>query len=332
MEISQPICEELSHLTGLGFQYNELATKLIGKKMNDLEYSAESETLNSLEKAISRRRILSKCSTLERFILSPRMLAITAFCKILHSVKRTKVVHTQTFWGQKLDVTLPEAVSSEILRFGYIEEAVARAFISNIEPGDTVLDVGGHLGLFSLLAAHLVGSTGQVHTFEPTPTTFELLSKNCDYPNLSLNNAAAWFEETTLQFNDYGPRLSAFSSIRSARLPAGETASKAIVHVPAVRLDDYCKDNNLAPSFVKIDAESAEREVLSGMHNTIQQHRPVICLEVGDLGVQNAAKSKDLVKLIIKYGYNSLELENGLFKEHEIQEKYEYKNLVFVPK
>ena len=36
-----------------------------------------------------------------------------------------------------------------------------------LKPGHTMLDVGGNIGLYALLAGKLVGPTGRAHAFEP---------------------------------------------------------------------------------------------------------------------------------------------------------------------
>src|SRR5690606_20788725 len=41
-----------------------------------------------------------------------------------------------------------------------------------VRPGDTVFDVGAHIGRFSLLVEQLVGDTGRIYAFEPVPTTY----------------------------------------------------------------------------------------------------------------------------------------------------------------
>src|SRR5215472_15515658 len=45
----------------------------------------------------------------------------------------------------------------------------------SISPGDTVLDVGANIGVFTLFAAK---HGAQVYAFEPVPPTFEVLQHN----------------------------------------------------------------------------------------------------------------------------------------------------------
>ena len=47
-----------------------------------------------------------------------------------------------------------------------------------MEKGDTVVDVGANIGMFSLFCAEVCGSGGQVIACEPIPLTFEALQKN----------------------------------------------------------------------------------------------------------------------------------------------------------
>lgn len=84
-----------------------------------------------------------------------------------------------TTWGGRLlvpadDLTLmPELVA----RGTY--DAPFTAFVQrHIKPGDTVIDVGANVGLFTLLLAYQVWETGRVIAYEPSPRMLELLRDN----------------------------------------------------------------------------------------------------------------------------------------------------------
>src|ERR1017187_7387482 len=58
-------------------------------------------------------------------------------------------------------------------------EPETKILLSNIiRPGMTFLDVGAHVGHYTLLAARLVGPTGHVYAFEPEPENYAILTKN----------------------------------------------------------------------------------------------------------------------------------------------------------
>lgn len=285
-----------------------------------------------LNSAVHRRKRLSSLSWGRRLLTTPNMFATTVQCSLLRHMNLDRKSSCTTFWGKKFNVILPEVVSSEILRFGYLEEAVARAFVKFLSPGDTVIDVGGHIGFFSSLALDLVGPNGQVHTFEPVPTTFACLKRNCFEENAYLNNAAVWCENTELEINDYGTSFSAFNSVRDARLPRIKQPKSNSVKVKAITIDDYCNDKKIKPSFVKVDAESAEKEVLQGMTNTLKNHQPIICIEVGDLGVDHTARSKEIIEFIMNFSYDSYEWRENSFKKHKVRNDYKHSNILMLPK
>ena len=174
-------------------------------------------------------------------------------------------------------VVLPEVVSSDIYRFGFIEPNVARSIIKFVSKNDVVIDVGAHFGFFTILMAELVGSKGKVHSFEPIPSTFNVLKKNTDsFQNIQINREAIWRFNDQLYLNDYGLNDSAFNSYRDSRGINKRKINR--VKVKAINLDEYIKIKKINPKFIKIDAESTEFEVLEGMDFILKNIKPVICL------------------------------------------------------
>ena len=231
-----------------------------------------------------------------------------------------------------MKVVLPEVVSGEILRFGYIEEPVASAIITYVRKGGTAIDVGGHFGFFSLLLSEMVGESGQVVVFEPIPSTFVILSENTAGLPIKTINMAVWDKEEVVTLKDYGLSFSAFNSIRDPR--TGErrnTAMDKSVTIEGTTLDSYVAARGICPDFVKIDAESAEFEVVTGMDRILREIKPVICIELGDVGVEGATKSRTIVNKLISYDYQPYEWHEGSFREHAPTRDYPYSNLVFIP-
>ena len=57
------------------------------------------------------------------------------------------------------------------------EPYMAREIQAELRPGGVFLDVGSHFGLWSVYAARIVGKTGKVFAFEPSPA-FAVLREN----------------------------------------------------------------------------------------------------------------------------------------------------------
>lgn len=242
---------------------------------------------------------------------------------------------TRTFWGGRMTVVFPEMVSCFLYRYGFFEENLTTIFINYLKKDTVFFDIGTHFGYFSLLASELVGEGGQVHSFEPTPSTFGVLSGNlAGRNNVYLNNMALWSEETTLDFQDYGIRYSAFNSLYGAKcMEVLENRILPTTHrVKTKSVDGYIAETGAKPGFIKIDAESAEFDILQGMERTLADVRPIVTMEVGDFDDTDIFKdSKDSVVFLMERKYRAYEFADGRIVEHKPRESYRYNNLLFIP-
>ena len=241
----------------------------------------------------------------------------------------------KTFWGDYLNVTLPETVSIQIAFQGYYEKDLTHVLIECLEPGMTFIDIGAHYGYFTLLAAKIVGEAGAVHSFEPTLETYRLLIENvAGRTNVTVNNKAVYSKTTELPFRQFGADHSAFNSLFEPRLDPADVEHLGMTTetVAAVSIDDYVAATGIIPNFVKIDAESAERFILEGMQETLKRHRPMFTLEVGDGDLKGVATSHDLVKYACSFGYRPFTSRMGMIMPHQIQTRYSFDNILFLPR
>jgi FkbM family methyltransferase len=233
------------------------------------------------------------------------------------------------FHVPRFEIVCGESVSEQIRAYGIYEENLTEAFIRLIQPGQVVFDIGMHLGYYTTLFACLAGPEGAVHAFEPTPSTREIARANVQhFPQVTVHPFAVWSSEQKLPFRDYGLQWMAFNSFTKARMDSGPPPP-TLFEAQTITLDRFWKDLGQTIALVKIDAESAEREILLGGRELLQADQPIVSLEVGD--TEGKQESGELIEFMESAGYHAWELARGKFIRHQQKESYSYDNLIFAP-
>ncbi len=241
-----------------------------------------------------------------------------------------------TFWGGMFSGVIPEAVSTQIWRRSYFDEPVCRTLIDVLQPGGVFVDIGAHMGFFSLLASALVGPTGQVLSIEAMPSTFAHLNANIRanraHDNVVLHQGAAFDSARTLEFSDFGIVASSLNTAFSSRGQKGIITSVKKVDVVALPGDGIIARHGLASvDLIKIDAESSEKFVIAGLERTLAKHRPVIVMEVGDISSDGGTPTAELIDLMTEKSYRPFEWRGRTLQPFNSAGPLPYANLVFKP-
>ncbi|MBW3599043.1 MAG: FkbM family methyltransferase [Planctomycetes bacterium] len=141
-----------------------------------------------------------------------------------------------------------------------------------------MVDIGAHLGVFTIAMGRLVGPSGHVISFEPTPSLNAALRAIVQLNGLSSlvdirNEAVADASGTQMFYEDGNIASNANSLVKSDRCDQGTT-------VPTVTLDEFLADRGLDAHCLKVDVEGAELSVLRGAEDTLTRCRPAISLAV----------------------------------------------------
>lgn len=144
-----------------------------------------------------------------------------------------------------------------------------------IEAGQTVVDLGAHIGVFSLMAARKVGPTGRVIAFEPSPQTLELLRRNL------AANGLAWVKLHSVALAEADGTANFFVATDAANNPVTDTLiatpDRKSVPVRLRRLDDVLAEEGISVvDHLKIDVEGAEMRVLDGAPKTLARTRRIV--------------------------------------------------------
>jgi FkbM family methyltransferase len=209
-------------------------------------------------------------------------------------------VEVTTDVGELLYPADCQVVTPAVQGEGRWDPADAAALTEALEPGMHVLNIGAHIGYFALLAARLVGPTGQVTAVEPAPDNFALLRANVsrsDARNVRLVNAAAWRTSGTLELS-----LSP-TNTGDHRAYAHAEADRA-VPVRAVALDEILGERL---DLVFADTQATEHIAIEGMRETIRRARPTMLLEFWPHGIRELGDDPEAVLR----SYRSLGYEIG---------------------
>ena len=216
----------------------------------------------------------------------------------------------------------------EILNFGSYEPEDEAMAYTLIQSGDTILDVGAHIGWYAINFAKRFPES-KVYTFEPVGLTFEFLKRNIERNHLSnvvcLNFGLSSVEEEREFY--YYKGGSALASIEN--LISHQNIKK--VKCQLKPLDALLIELEMnAVNFIKCDVEGAELFMLQGARNTINEFQPIILIELYEEWCNKCGySSKDVMDFLTSMDYSSFQACDG--KLHKIStteftntERYNY--------
>ena len=178
-------------------------------------------------------------------------------------------------WG-RMELVLDDLPQRE-MAFGAFERSEVAIAQRWIPPGGVALDVGSHVGFYTVLFASLVGPTGRVVGVEPVPANFAVLERNVNLNRfgwVDLLHAAASDRTGTGRLSTQLGQ----TALGSLELQREGTA----IDVPLVRLDAYLRERGIDHlSFVKMDVEGHELTVLHGIEDFLAPaDGPVLMVEM----------------------------------------------------
>lgn len=252
-----------------------------------------------------------------------------------------KVIGVKIFFGEKFFI--PACYALPILQKGFFEgeEMLLTNFIiNNLKEGDIFIDGGACFGYYTVLTSKIVGEKGQVHSFEPTPRNFKILSDNASGKNnIFINNKALWDKNGYIDFYDFGEKLDASNTVINDKNETLyyeklfiENKNLQISKTESIRLDKYCLDLGIKPNFIKIDCEEAEYQILCGAEKILNYH-PIFVVEITATEHGISQKLDKITKFLSKYSYRPYRLTNDWnIRPLDHREKFELANVVFIPK
>lgn len=221
-------------------------------------------------------------------------------------------LNPQEFWHrlvEDLQVSICIADGADLdLWLGQCDLDDALVFSRQLAPGQVMLDVGAHLGLYTLLAARQVGPTGHVLAVEPVPRFAEKIRRHAEMnrlENITVAEMALAHTEGTGQIYDYG--------CESGLAGKNDMPPTAVYTVPVRTLDSLRDEFSLTRvDAIKIDVEGAEWAVCQGAARTLREDRPLLLIEFNRQALQKTGMAAtELFEKICALGYHAQLVRGG---------------------
>lgn len=159
--------------------------------------------------------------------------------------------------------------------FGRWEPAMQKLFLNTQNPGNIFYDIGANFGLHGLLCSRYLGSNGHIYNFDPLRSNLIEIEENyklnkiINYTNIPM---AISNKTGTAYFNV--AKHDGQGSLIILRDDVGKILVKTIT------LDDFIKNGNPLPNYIKMDIEGSEGDALEGFVNNIEKAQPIMIIEL----------------------------------------------------
>ena len=218
-----------------------------------------------------------------------------------------------------------DLLQTNLLLDGVWEESVGYWFRRISEDAECIIDIGAHVGYFTLTAWSAAPDTAQTYAFEPNP-----ISRNQLETNLAANKAhnvtvvpmAVGAEVGTVTLYPLNPwEPGATSGFR-------RYAQRGGFEVAVTTLDDFCQKQSIKRiDALKMDTEGAEPMILRGMQQGLAEGRyKAMVIAVHPHLWDEPAAAEANIRSLEQFGYvlfriagsRATRLDDAIFKDEDI--------------
>jgi len=184
--------------------------------------------------------------------------------------------------------------------------------------GDVVIDVGAHIGPYTLKAAKRVGLNGKVIAIEADPENFDILNRNIQLnklTNVIALNYAAYSKEDKIRLYLLKGKESSYTKYNTVMTDRAGN-EKRFVEVQANTLDYLLQSNGIKHeqvNWIKIDVEGAEFDVLKGAKDILSKSNNIsLLIEIHNLTLHNTTLYEPIKEFLNSYNFK-IEFENIVY-------------------
>lgn len=212
--------------------------------------------------------------------------------------------------NQKLYIDKQDLIISEKLLCSKVwEDHETKLYIKSLQKGQILLDIGAHIGYYTLLGSEIVGKKGKVYAFEPDPKNFQILQRNVKEnkcTNVVLINKAVC---------DRGGKIKLYLNKENTgdHRTYNSKGGRKSIEIDSISLDEYFSANQKV-DFIKIDIQGGEFKALKGASKILKGNKNLkIFSEFWPYGLKlNKSNPKDFLKLLTKNQFKLYQISENL--------------------
>jgi FkbM family methyltransferase len=219
------------------------------------------------------------------------------------------VAITRTKLGHKIYVDTGDiAICSHILLDGVWEEWITSFVRRTLAPGKVFVDVGAHVGWFTLVACETVGPEGRVFAIEPQPRLASLIRSS-----LAVNGFSERAAVYNLALSDKRSRATLFQKPNDSGCATILGPGEGFIvqtEVDVLTLDDLMAGQTV--DYIKIDAEGAEPRILRGAIRTLDANPEIQLLvehHAGDEATMSILHNSGFVLAFVDHQGDAIPLD-----------------------
>lgn len=175
-----------------------------------------------------------------------------------------------------------------------------------------IVDIGGHVGFFSIFASRIIGKKGKIYVFEPFKPNFDQLMNNIKLnkiKNIIAHNIAISGIEREVNFFISKQNVGAHSLIKGI--------TNEHIKVKSTTLKKIFQENNLEKiDLLKIDCEGCEYEILLRSPKNILKKIDTIILEQHITSNTEKYRAKSIIEYLRLEGF-SVKILKEIYYEKE---------------
>lgn len=171
-----------------------------------------------------------------------------------------------------------------------------------LRPGSVFVDVGANIGYFSVVAANLVGSAGQVIAFEPDPLNFSLLKASIALNGFEARTVA--LEAGLANAASHGQLYLSTENFGDHQIYSGEPGRLSLP-ITLHHGTDFLRSRIDRLDLLKVDTQGSEYAVMEGLMPLLRElsSPPQIIIELTPFSLREAgASGRALICLLDRLG------------------------------